>query len=112
MNINSSSTSTQTVPPSSTIPLSQEEAYIKQFIPQSKPATVGQIRAEGEVKTKIGIIWFVGVICVLLIIIGGISLIKNPETAKDVWVIIGPILSSTITGIIAFLTGEKQNSGK
>ena len=60
-------------------------------------------------KTKIGILWFVGTVCVLLILIGGYSLIVNPASAKDVWVITGPIISSAITGTVAYFTGDKNS---
>ncbi|MEH7249173.1 hypothetical protein V7114_20650 [Neobacillus niacini] len=106
----SSSTSTN-IQASSATNTSQQEVYYKQFI-APKPQTVAQIKASGDVKTRIGVLWFVGIICVALIGIGGISLIKDPTSAKDVWVIIGPIISSAVTGTVAFFTGEKQGSQK
>jgi hypothetical protein len=110
----SNSSSTQTTRyPSSTRQPTVEEAYVTKIkeIPQ-KPQTVGQIRAAGEVKTRLGILWFVGVVCVILLIIGGSAFILNPEHAKDVWVIIGPIISSAVTGTVAYFAGEKNGSSK
>lgn len=46
--------------------------------------STSQIKANGDVKTKIEFFWFVGTVCVLLILIGGYSLIVNPASAKDV----------------------------
>lgn len=108
---NSSSSGRPSVQSSSTGSLSPEEAYLRQ-IQAPKPQTVGQIRAQGEVNTRLGVLWFVGVVCLALIILGGVTFIINPESAKDVWVVIGPIISSAVTGTVAFLTGEKQGSKK
>ena len=106
----SSSTIPSQIPSSSTVPVSEAIAYIQQYSQQEKQLTPAQIRAQGEVKTRIGVLWLVGIICTILGIFGGISFIVSPQNAKDVWVIIGPILSSAITGTIAFLTGEKQGT--
>lgn len=112
MTTTSSSTVVQSIQESSSTSITPELAYLKQISQLNKPQTVAQIKAQGEVKTKIGVIWFVGTICVMLIIIGGISMIVTPQYMKDVWIVIGPILSSAITGTVAFLTGEKQGSNK
>ncbi len=78
----------------------------------SKPKSPAQIRAAGEVKIKIGVLLVVGIICTILSIAGAFVLINTPEHAKDVWVIIGPIITAAITGTIGFFTGEKVGSGK
>lgn len=107
-NSTSASTSTSTSPPidmTNATNSATYEAYLKQM---AKPQTPAQIKAHGEVKTRIAILWFVGAICISLIVFGGISLIKDPGNAKDVWVIIGPILSSAITGTVAYFTGDKN----
>ncbi|MEN9491789.1 MAG: hypothetical protein RJA63_2238 [Pseudomonadota bacterium] len=36
----------------------------------------------------------------------------NPGDAKDLWVIIGPIITAGITGILGYLTGENSASNK
>ena len=84
------------------------EAWLAAMSAENKNST-SQIKANGDVKTKIGILWFVGTVCVLLILIGGYSLIVNPASAKDVWVITGPIISSAITGTVAYFTGDKNS---
>lgn len=107
-----SSTSTSTAQSFESMSSTNTPAYdaiIKQL---SKPQTTAQIKAHGEVKTKIAILWFIGVVCGLLIIIGGIALIMDPENAKNVWVIIGPILSSAITGTVAYFSGGNSPSSK
>lgn len=106
MSVQSSSSGTSNPQSSSATNLSAQESYLRQYVP--KPQTPAQIRASGEVSTRIGILWLIGVISVLLISIGGYSLIADPKNAKDVWVIIGPIITSAVTGTVAFFTGEKQ----
>lgn len=114
----SSSTATNTTttsPPLQAPSATNDAAYellLKQYAATQKPQSTAQIKAAGEVKTRLGIIWFVGVVCVLLIIIGGAATFKDPTTAKDVWVIIGPMISSAITGTVAYFTGEKNSSAK
>ena len=109
---NSSSRATIPTPPTSSASQpTQESAYYQQVM-QAKPMTPAQIKAHGDVKTKIGVLWFIGAVCVSLIVIGGIAMIVNPEQSKDIWIIIGPILSSAIMGTIAFLTGEKMTNKK
>lgn len=111
--INSSSgTSIPNQPLSSASQPSNEVAYYQKIIENIKPQTPAQIKAHGEVKTKIGVLWFIGSVCISLILIGGIAMIVNPQQAKDIWIIIGPILSSAVMGTIAFLTGEKMTSKK
>jgi len=111
--VNSSSgTSIPNQPVSSASQPTNEVAYYQKIIEQIKPQTPAQIKAHGEVKTRIGVLWFIGAVCISLIIIGGIAMIVNPEQSKDVWVIIGPILSSAVMGTIAFLTGEKMTNKK
>lgn len=111
MSIETSSSSTTTTHSASSTNQPPQEAYLKQYA-APKPQTVAQIRAAGEVKTRLGILWFIGVATMTLIIIGGISSIKDPKTAKDVWVIIGPIIASAVSGTIAYFSGEKQGERK
>lgn len=109
----SSGTSIPNQPISSTSQPTNETAYYSQMIKQQKKSqTPAQIKAHGEVKTKMGVLWFIGTICISLILVGGIAMIVNPEQSKDIWIIFGPILSSAVTGTIAFLTGEKIASKK
>jgi hypothetical protein len=79
---------------------------------QQKPLTPAAIRAQGDIKTRIGILWFVGVITCLLIAIGGVALFVIPDKSQEVWVIIGPIISSAVTGTVAFFTGERQGKNQ
>lgn len=108
----SSTTSPTTIETPSATNTAAYEMLLKQYTSSQKPLTAAQIRANGEVKTRLGILWFVGVISVLLIAIGGISILKDPQNAKDVWVIIGPLISSAITGTVAYFTGERNSSQK
>jgi hypothetical protein len=77
-----------------------------------KPKTPAQIRAAGDIKVKVGVLWLVGITCSILSIFGGIVFINTPDQAKDFWLIITPIITAGVTGTIAFLTGEKSSSNK
>lgn len=109
--INSSSIPFPTSPPSSTQAPTREEAYYNQYAPP-KPLTVAQINAQGDVKLKFTILLIIGICTILLIIIGGVSIFINPEYSKDVWVVLGPIISSAITSPLAYLVGEKSATKK
>lgn len=63
--------------------------------------TTEQIRAHGDVKTRIAMLWFVGLICGILSFGGIAAFFINPASAKDVWVIIGPIISAGLSGTVS-----------
>ena len=71
--------------------------------------TTGMIQAHGEVKTRIGVLWLIGVVCSLLILGGFAVIFVRPELTKDVWVIIGPIISAAISGTVSFLAGQRAS---
>lgn len=109
----SSSTSQPSIPESSSALPGEFQAWQQRIITDAaKPKTPAQIRAAGDVKTKLGVLWFTGIICSILSIFGGVAFIYSPEHAKDIWVIISPIITAGVTGTIAFLTGEKSGSNK
>jgi hypothetical protein len=70
--------------------------------------TSDNIRAHGDVKARIGVLWLVGAILGILAIGGICAFFFKPDNAKDIWVIIGPIISAGITGTVAFLSGERS----
>lgn len=100
------------------------EELLNRVAALSKPQTVGQIRAAGEAKiaeaeankikgevtNKRLVLIMIGIITIILTVFGCYVFIKDKEIAKDVWVIIGPIITAGISGTIGFLTGERQAS--
>jgi len=68
-----------------------------------------QIRAHGEFRTRIAIIWLVGVLCGGLALGGIIAFFIKPESSKDLWVIIGPIISAGVSGTVGFFAGERKS---
>ena len=82
-----------------------------QYLPPSSTSTAGIIKAEGEVKTRIAVLVLIGVVNCLLIIGGFSVFIFQPGSAKDVWVIIGPIISASISGTVSFLAAERVTKG-
>ena len=71
--------------------------------------TTAMINAHGDVKTRIGVLWLIGVVCSLLILGGFVVIFVRPESTKDVWVIIGPIISAAISGTVSFLAGQRAS---
>lgn len=106
------STTNNYLPPTSSQAPTMEQAYLALVTNAQKPQSAAQIKAAGDVKVKVGVLWLVGFFCTVLGAFGGIVFIKTPEHAKDFWVIIGPIISAAMTGTVAYLTGDKQSSGK
>ena len=80
-----------------------------QYINAQGKTTPGIIRAHGEVKTRVGVLWVVGIVCCLLVIGGFVVFLFRPELSKDVWVIIGPIISAALSGTVSFLAAERAN---
>jgi hypothetical protein len=80
--------------------------------------TVGQsktpdvIHAEGDVWTRLAVVIFVTIIVSILALGGIIAWLKDPTTAKDLWVIIGPIISGAVLGVIGFIAGERRGASK
>lgn len=71
--------------------------------------TSENIRTRGDAKARVGVLWLVGVILSILAIGGVCAFFFKPENAKDIWVIIGPIISAGISGTVAFLSGERSS---
>ncbi|CAK3652458.1 hypothetical protein ACNO7T_07175 [Vibrio campbellii] len=110
--MSSSSTSQFQPPSSSSGQPSDTQAWQKLVSDAAKPKTPAQIRAAGDIKVKVGVLWLVGITCAILAIFGGVVFVRTPEHAKDIWVIIAPIITAGLTGTLAFLTGEKAGSSK
>ena len=78
--------------------------------PGSSTETTEAIKAHGDVKIRTGVLWLVGGVCGILSIGGLLAFFVRPDHAKDIWVIIGPIISAGVTGVVAFLSGERNKS--
>jgi hypothetical protein len=74
----------------------------------SAALTTAQMRIHGAIKTQVGALWFMGVICGILAL-GGVAISFQCPTAADrVWSTIGPIILAAISGTVGFLAGEKS----
>jgi hypothetical protein len=78
--------------------------------PGSTTATTDAIRAHGEVKVRTGVLWLVGIISGILTVGGLLAFFFRPDEAKDIWVIIGPIITAGVAGSVAFLSGGRSKS--
>lgn len=109
---NGTSTNPPQLPATSAASPTDDQAWQKLLADSAKPKTPAQIRAAGDVTVRVGVLWVVGVTCGVLSIAGVAMFFWNAGAAKDLWVIIGPIITAGITGILGYLTGEKSTSGK
>lgn len=50
----------------------------------------------------------ISVLTVLLTLSGTITIFIAPDQSKDIWVIITPILSATISGVLGFFAGQQS----
>lgn len=74
----SSSTSQTTISSSSSTQPNELQAWQQKALADaSKPKTPAQIRAAGDVKVKVGVLWLVGITCAILSIFGGVVFIVN-----------------------------------
>lgn len=105
-----SSTNAPNIPSSSSLPPSDFQAWQRTMEEANKPRTPAAIKAAGDVKVKIGVLWMIGVTCTVLSAFGGVMFFYNPSVAKDVWVITGPIITAALTGTLGYLSGEKNAS--
>lgn len=106
------SSNTPQLPATSAASPTDSQAWQKLLAESAKPKTPAQIRAAGDVKVRVGVLWVVGVTCGVLALAGVAMFFWNPGDAKDLWVIIGPIITAGITGILGYLTGENSASNK
>ena len=67
--------------------------------------SISVILAQGQVREGLSRVIIVGIVLAIIAIGGVVVLLTKPESAKDVWLIIGPIIS----GAIGFLLGHKQS---
>lgn len=105
-----SSTNEPIVPNSSSSTSSESQAWAKLLEERSKPKTPAAIKAAGDVKVKMGVLWLVGIVCSVLSVLGCVMFFYDSGVAKDMWVIIGPIITAAMTGTLGYLTGEKNSS--
>ena len=71
-----------------------------------------KIKAHGNIQTRLAVINAVSWICGLLAVGGMIYSCLYPDKTKDIWVIIGPIISGPLMGMIGYLAGERDPSNK
>ena len=72
---------------------------------------IAEISARGEVSTRILFLSIVGVLNSILAIGSLWISFKDPEHAKDIWVITGPIMSATICGPVGYIFGQGKRRG-
>jgi hypothetical protein len=96
-------------PPSSAAGSEAYLAYVEFLNNLSKkPKTLAQIKIEGEISLKIVLLWVLCIVTGILALFGMLSFFIKPNISKDIWIIIGPIITFVLTGlIVVFLTAGK-----
>ena len=74
---------------------------------RSSPTTA-EIYARGDVTTRVVVVAGVLIIVVILVLGGLFISYTQPDRTKDVWVIIGPLISAALSGTIGFIAGESH----
>ena len=103
---------------SSTSAYNQIDPVIMAYIDSKlKSRSTAQIKADGDVQVKLGalkiksgVLWLVGIVATTLAIFGCIAYLQDPDKSSGLWAIIGPIISASVTGVVAYLSGEKNAS--
>ena len=67
--------------------------------------------ASGDLQERMWKIRTVSLLAAALVVIGAIALIVRPEAAKEIWLIIGPILSGVATAYATSMRGHSSSSG-
>ena len=73
----------------------------------STGTSVEEISAHGDVRVRVAIIRLVTIVTAVLALGGVAAWFWKPENAKELWIIIGPIISAAVSGLIGFLAGER-----
>jgi len=69
-----------------------------------------QVGLTRDARTQMAVVIAVAVIVLVLAVGGLLAFFYNSEHAKDLWVIIGPIISAVLSGFIAFLVGKRYGA--
>jgi hypothetical protein len=70
--------------------------------------TPEEIKAHGSIRTQVGALILMGVICSILAIGGIVVTIMSPSVSDKVWSAIAPIILAAVSGTVGFLAGEKS----
>jgi hypothetical protein len=77
----------------------------------SKPSDVTQTpelaTALGNIRVRMTAIIIAGILALVLLSSGLVAIFTNHPQAKDFWLIIGPIISGAVSGLIGFEIGQK-----
>jgi hypothetical protein len=68
------------------------------------------IMAEGEVKLREKVFYFVGVLVVLLLLVTFVYPLVNKDASyKDLWAITGPLISGSVVALVGVVAGKNKN---
>jgi RsiW-degrading membrane proteinase PrsW (M82 family) len=85
---------------------------IKRAKETSPPANGTQsaeiVTAKGNITIRLTAIVMAGVILLVLLLGGFLAFYSNPSQSKDLWLIIGPIISGAVSGLVGFQIGKKS----
>jgi hypothetical protein len=80
----------------------------RQSVPESNIISAEIVTAKGNVKIRLTAIIMAGVIVLALLIGGLYAYFVNPAQSKDLWLIIGPIISAAVSGLVGYEIGKKS----
>lgn len=85
------------------------EALLDKRLEEIKPKTPAQIKASGDSTNKTIVITSMSAILLLMILFAGIVYLQKPESGKDFFGVVMPIITAIISGIFGYLSGEKSS---
>ena len=80
---------------------------VRRSFRRSSKRSVGPPQEDSKIRTIA--VLFLGIILTILTVSGAIVFINSPKDAKDVWLIIGPLIVSGFS-ILGFVLGAKPSS--
>ncbi len=80
--------------------------------PEIRPRTPDEILAHGDAMVRFTLAIIIG-LAIATLTFGGIFVwFKDPQYSRELWVIIGPIISGAIQGAIGFLAGQHHRASR
>jgi hypothetical protein len=68
------------------------------------------MHTKSDVKVALTVVSILGGLTAILIVGGLVAFVLIPDRAKDLWLIIGPIISASITALASYFAAERKNA--
>ena len=86
------------------------KAREKNSVPAGSIQSADLITAKGNIAIRLTSIIIAGLIVLCLLGVGSYAFFTNPAQSKDLWLIIGPIISGAVSGLVGYEIGRKSRN--